>query len=142
MIKIKNPKKLQVACFKMRDSSGYAAMFTFLVMASVLSVIIVVFTALAVKSLFMARAVRIDSRNLYALEGFIEDVVWRANDSQIADVEDGEELRIGDVFVAVTKVSEGGFDTYSFTSQTGERYFKKEILKLQNKKISEWNETQ
>lgn len=143
-LKLKN--KIQATCFKLRDCSGYAAMFSFLVMIIILGSLISVFTILVFKSIFLARTSIIEFKNIYAAEGLAEDTIKRARDNDLPDTLSGETLEAGEAAVTATLSSESTIKTYSFSTQIGNRYFGSETLVIDgagaSAKIKKWQDTQ
>ena len=140
-----NYKKFQVSSFKFQG--GYAAMFSFLVMLTIFGTLIVAFTAIAVKNIFTARVFSVDVRNTYANEGFIEDAIRRAKNSELQNVSDGETLSFGDITVTSVLYEEGDVRNYVFSSSASGKFFKREMLTIEKPdqssfKIKGWKETQ
>lgn len=138
--------KFQVPSSKLKDSAGYAAMFSFLVMIIILGSLISVFTILVFKSIFLARTSVIEFKNIYAAEGFVEDTLKRVRDDNLADTLSGEILDIGEAVVTATLSSESAVKTYSFFTQIGNKYFGSETLVIDgagaSAKIKKWLDTQ
>lgn len=134
------------SCFMFYDPRGYAAMFSFLVMTIVLGGLMSVFAVLVFKSVFLARTSAIEFKNIYAAEGFAEDVLKRARDAGLADVADGETLEVGEAAATVSLSSQGSVKNHAFSAQTGQKYFISEILTVDGSgpsaKIKKWQDTQ
>ncbi|MEK7174980.1 MAG: hypothetical protein AAB722_01420 [Patescibacteria group bacterium] len=139
-------KNFQIPNSKIQGSGGYAAMFSFLVMTTILGILISVFTLLVFKSIFLARTSIMGFKNIYAVEGFIEDTLKRVRDPDLADVANDETLEIGDVVAAVSLSSEGPIKHYYFSSQISQKYFGNGVLILDgagsSAKIKKWQDTQ
>ena len=139
--------KLQILNFKLqlKASSGYIAMFSFLVMLTVLSTLVGVFSILVFRNIFSARTGAVDLKNIYAEEGFIEDTLRRSSSSDWVTPADGETLTVGDATVRVNVSTENSIRSYYFSAQTGGIYFKNEILKLDTGspgvKIKNWQDS-
>ena len=137
--------KFHAPSLKLQDSSGYIAMFSFLVMLTVLSTLVGVFSILVFRNIFSARTGAVDLKNIYAEEGFIEDTLRRSSGSNWATPADGEILTVGDATVRVNISTENSIKSYYFSAQTGGKYFKNEILKLDTSspgvKIKNWQDS-
>jgi len=138
---------LKPKSYKLKAVGGYAAMFSFLIMLTVFGTLISAFTAIAIKNVFTARVFSVDVRNTYANEGFIEDAIRRARDSELRNVSDGETLSFDDVVVSAVLYEEGSLKNYVFMANVGGKFFKKEMLTIENPdqsnfKIKGWKETQ
>lgn len=136
---------LHASGFTLHDSCGYAAMFSFLVLTTVLATLVAVFTALVSRNIFIARTGIADLENTYAAEGFIEDTIRRAKSVTWADTANGETLTIANSLVTATLASEGSFKNYYFSARLNNKYFKNEVLKLEGSgstaKIKEWRDS-
>ncbi|MEK7629334.1 MAG: hypothetical protein AAB394_02310 [Patescibacteria group bacterium] len=138
--------KLKTKNLKLKTEGGYAAMFSFLIMIIVLGSLVSVFTILVLKGIFLARTSVAEFKNIYAIEGFIEDTLKRTRDTSLADTDDGEVLEIGDSIVAISVTSENAVKTYVFSAQIGNKYFGNETLAVDgagaSAKIKKWQDSQ
>lgn len=144
-----NPKKIITGIktpeLKLRSSSGYIAVFSFLVMVTVLGTLIGVFSMLVSRNVFIARTGGVDLENIYAAEGFVEDTFWRLSSPNWADTANGETLTVGDSTVSTVLSAEDSIKSYYFSAQTRGKYFKNEIAKFkiesQSAKIKDWKDS-
>ena len=137
---------LQVIRYKLQDQKGYAAMFYFFVMLTVLGILMTAFTILALKDIYLVRASSVGLKNMYANEGFIEDTIIRSKTPGIADTENGETLAVGDAVVTASLSNEESSKSYLFSSQINNKYFGNEVLEINNPgpsvKIKKWQDSQ
>ncbi len=139
-------KKFQVPSFKFQDPSGYAAMFSFLVMMVVLGTLFSVFSILVLKGVFLTRTSIIEFKNIYAIESFIEDALRRNRDTDLADITNGESLEVADSTLSSSLLVENSVRDYLFSSQVGNKYFGNGTLRIDgagpSSKIKRWQDTQ
>ncbi|MDP3764644.1 MAG: hypothetical protein Q8Q95_03420 [bacterium] len=142
----KNSEFLKAKSYKLKASSGYAAMFSFLVMMVVLGTLVSVFSILVLKGVFLARTSVIEFKNIYATEGAIEDTLKRVRDAAWADTGNGESLNIDDAVVTVSLTTESSVKDYLFSAQINNKYFSHGALRIDgagpSAKIKRWQDTQ
>ncbi|MEK9174422.1 MAG: hypothetical protein AAB725_00425 [Patescibacteria group bacterium] len=121
-------------------------MFSFLVMTIVLGSLISVFSVLIWKSVFLVRTSVIEFKNIYAIEGSIEDTLKRVKDNGLPDTPNGEVLTVGDSTVVATLTSESNTKNYSFLADFDQKYFASETFVVSDPgpstKIKRWQDTQ
>ncbi|MFY9492882.1 MAG: hypothetical protein WAP55_00110, partial [Minisyncoccia bacterium] len=91
--------KSQISNLKTAD--GYAALFSFAVMLMIFTVVIGVFSGLAIKNASRVRLNTSDLKNIYAADGAADDVLRRIYDAAVVDAADGETLAVGDSTVTL-----------------------------------------
>ncbi len=137
--------KLPITNYQLFRSGGYITLFSFLVMTTVLGTLIAVFSALALRSIFMARTSVIELTNIYAAEGFVEDTIRRVRRADWGDTAAGEILKLGRATVVSSLSEQGSAKNYSFSAQVDGKYFENEILKLEgtglSAKIKDWQDS-
>lgn len=146
MINFKFSNVLKTVNYKLQATGGYAALFSFAVMLTVFSVIVGVFASVALKSAARVRLNTSDLKNIYAAEGFAEDVLRRATKDSLADALDGEVLTVNEAEVTLTLSLEGSDKRHKFLSILRNRYSNNQTLLFENVnpsqvKIKEWKES-
>ncbi|MBI2052245.1 MAG: hypothetical protein HYT38_01015 [Candidatus Sungbacteria bacterium] len=138
--------RFHVSCFKFHDSGGYAALFSFAIMLIVFTVVIGVFSGLSIKNTVRTRLNTSDLKNIYAADGFAEDVLRRIYDATVVDALDEETLTVGDVAVTLDLNLEGLLKRHDFNSLIYSRYSHSHTLLVDdtvpaNIKIKEWKDS-
>ena len=139
-------KKFQAPRFKLQDSRGYAAVFSFVIMLTVIGSIISVFLLMALNTLYAGRITAVNLKNFYAADGLAEDALRRIYDSAVTDATDGETLAVGEATVTLDLGLDGLLKKHVFSSQIQGRYFADETIKIDDTnpldiKIKEWKES-
>lgn len=138
--------KLKTKNLKLKTEEGYAALFSFAVMMIIFTVVVGVFSGLAMKSAARVRLNAGDLKNIYAADGFAEDVLRRIYDATVIDAADGETLAVGDATVTLTLSLEGLVKRHNFSSQIYGRYNHRHTLLVDDTipaaiKIKEWKDS-
>lgn len=115
-------------------------------MLAVFTIVIGVFSALALKSAARTRLNLNGLKNMYAAEGFAEDVLRRIYDAGVADALNGETLVVGDATVSLSLSLEGLEKRHDFSSQAQNKYFRSQTLLVDDTnpsdiKIKEWKDS-
>ena len=131
---------------KLKTVDGYAALFSFLVMLVVFTVVVGVFSSLAIKSTSRIRLNLNSLKNMYAADGFAEDVLRRIYDNAVVDASDAETLVVGDSTVSLSFSLEDVEKRHDFSSQTQNKYFRGQTLLVDDTdpsdiKIKEWEDS-
>ena len=130
----------------LKTADGYAALFSFAVMLMIFSVVIGVFSGLAIKSASRVRLNTSDLKNIYAADGFADDVLRRIYDAAVVDAADGETLAVGDSTVTLALTLEGLAKRHNFSSLIYGRYNHNHTLLVDDTvpaaiKIKEWKDS-
>ncbi len=138
-------RKFQVSSFKLRDE-GYAAVFSFVIMLTIIGSIISVFLLMALNVLYAGRITAVNLKNFYAADGLAEDTLRRIYDPLVADALNGETLIVGDATVTLNLGLDGLLKKHVFSAQIQNRYSANETLTIDdtnplNIKIKEWKES-
>lgn len=144
-----NKSKIQILkpkSYKLKASSGYAALFSFAVMLVVFTVVIGVFSSLTIKSVARIGLNTSDLKNIYAADGFADDVLRRIYDAAVVDAASGETLTVGDSTVTLTLALEGLAKRHNFSSLIYGRYSHNHTLLVDDTvpaaiKIKEWKDS-
>ena len=146
MTKFPKNLKLQTTDYKLLTSGGYAAMFSFVIMLTVVGSIFLVFSLMALNTLYAGRIMAFNMKNFYAADGLAEDALLRTSKPNLADPTNGETLAVGDVLVTLNLNLVDSIYEHKFSSQIQNRYSSNEILKIDKInpsaiKIKEWKES-
>ena len=141
-----NSKKLQAPSSKLQDFGGYAALFSFAIMLIVFTVVIGVFSSLSMKNTARIRFNTPDLKNIYAADGFAEDILRRIYDATVVDALDEETLTVGDATVTLDLSLEGLIKRQNFDSLVYSRYSHSHTLLVDDTvpasiKIKEWKDS-
>ncbi len=139
-------KKLQVLSSKFQDRQGYAAVFSFVIMLTIIGSIISVFLLMALNTLYAGRITAVNLKNFYATDGLAEDALRRIYDPAVPDAVNGETLVVGDATVTLSIGLDGLLKKHMFSAQIQSRYSANETLIIDdtnplNIKIKEWKES-
>ncbi len=130
----------------LKTNGGYAALFSFTVMLMIFTAVIGVFSGLAIKSVSRIRLNTSDLKNIYAADGFAEDVLRRIYDVAVVDAADGETLVVGEATVTLTLNLEDFLKRHNFNSLIYDRYSHNHTLLVDDTvpasiKIKEWKDS-
>ncbi len=130
----------------LKTADGYAALFSFAVMLMIFSVVIGVFSGLAIKSASRVRLNTSDLKNIYAADGFADDVLRRIYDAAVVDAAAGETLAVGDSTVTLALTLEILAKRHNFSSLIYGRYNHNHTLLVDDTvpaaiKIKEWKDS-
>lgn len=118
MIQSLNPKP-----YTQNPTHGYAALFSFVVMLSIIVSIGSVFATTTFKSVLRNRSSLFDLKNTYVAEGFLEDTLRRVYDNVLPDPTQGESLTLDGATATVNLNNLAQGQQYSF-SAFKDKYFK------------------
>ena len=121
-------------------------MFSFVIMLTVVGSIFLVFSLMALNTLYAGRIMAFNMKNFYAADGLAEDALLRTSKPNLADPTNGETLAVGDVLVTLNLNLVDSIYEHKFSSQIQNRYSSNEILKIDKInpsaiKIKEWKES-
>lgn len=121
-------------------------MFSFVIMLTVVGSIFLVFSLMALNTLYAGRIMAFNMKNFYAADGLAEDALLRTSKSNLADPTNGETLVVGDTLVTLNLNLVDSIYEHKFSSQIQNRYSSNEILKIDKIspatiKIKEWKES-
>ncbi|MBI4119141.1 MAG: hypothetical protein HY452_02670 [Parcubacteria group bacterium] len=146
MVNFQVSNLLKAKSYKLKASNGYAALFSFAIMLIVFTVVIGVFSGLAIKNTARIRLNTSDLKNIYAADGFAEDVLRRIYDVAVVDALDEETLTMGDATVTLDLNLEGLLKRHNFSSLIYDRYSHSHTLLVDDTvpasiKIKEWKDS-
>lgn len=121
-------------------------MFSLVIMLTVVGSIFLVFSLMALNTLYAGRITVFNLKNFYAADGLAEDALLRTSIPSIADPTDGETLAVGDTLVILNLNLVDAIYEHKFSSKIQNRYSSNEILKIDKVnpstiKIKEWKES-
>ncbi len=128
--------KFQVPSSKIRDDSGFAALYAVMMMLAVFGLLAGVFSQLALKSAFQKRTGIINLQNGYAAEGFLEDALRRVYDPLILDPVSGESSSLSGVSVTLSATGAESGRQYVFKASSQGKYFQTQTLVVDDGSIS------